>query len=49
MAEIDAIEKSLKEGTFQFPEHLRLDGGNSSNGAEGGDNITADAMDVGER
>ena len=49
LAEIDAIEKSLKEGTFQFPEHLRLDGGNSSNGAEGGDNITADAMDVGER
>ena len=43
LAEIDAIEKSLREGTFQFPAHLRSDGSGESNGAQATGN---EAMDI---
>ena len=43
LAEIDAIEKSLREGTFEFPVHLRLNGSDASNGAQATGN---EAMDI---
>ena len=45
LAEIDAIEKSLREGTFNFPVHLRLDGESSGAVAAGKDDAM---MDVGQ-
>ena len=48
LAEIDAIEKSLREGTFKFPDYLMLDGGDLSRGVDVGANDAVVAMDVGE-
>ena len=45
LAEIDTIEKSLREGTFQFPEYLRLDGNSESYGVEVSGH---EAMDMGQ-
>ena len=45
LAEIDAIEKSLREGTFNFPAHLRLDG--ESSGAVAAEKNDA-MMEVGQ-